>query len=211
MVCWFDLMSLHFKRLPLIAFSRCLCLKPHLFKMYAIRPFLKSPSLSLNRGPVQRHDVRLRLHGAVRLPGPRDQRAAGGRGPGREGRLRGPRLDRRGPRFGPQGEPDQPGQALPGGAGAALVRARPGPGPGPLQGDEPPPGQQDPPPEVPLLSRPQRTVTHTRRQRHTLPHMYTHNRLKGEVEETEELRRRSGWLEKRRRLTGVKWKGRGDG
>ena len=34
MVCWFDLVSLHFKRLPLIAFSRCHCAKPHLFKMY---------------------------------------------------------------------------------------------------------------------------------------------------------------------------------
>lgn len=32
-------------------------------------------------------------------------------------------------------------------------------------------------------------MTHTRRQRDTLPHMYTHNRLKGEVEETEEPRR----------------------
>lgn len=46
MVCWSDLVSLHFKRLPLIAFSRCHCVKPHLFKIYAVRPFLKSSSLS---------------------------------------------------------------------------------------------------------------------------------------------------------------------
>lgn len=143
---------------------------------------LKSTSLSLTRGPVQRHDVRLPLHGALSLPGPRHQRAVGGRGPDREGRLRGPRLDRRRPRGGPQGEPDQPGQALPGGAGAALLWSRPGPGSGPLPGDEPPPGQQDPPPEVPLLPRPQCTVTHTCRhtgkETHSHTCTHTHTRLR---------------------------------
>lgn len=130
-------------------------------------------NLPLARGPVQRHDVRLPLHGALGVPGPRHQRAAGGRRSDGEGWLRGPRLDRRRPRVRPPGEPDQPGQALPGRACAALVRARPGPGSGPLQGDEPPPGQQDPPAKVPLLPRPQCTVTHTQEAGNTPTHVHT--------------------------------------
>lgn len=137
-------MSLKFRT----AAYNCLCAADSLCKA-SNKHFLIF--LSLTRGPIQRHDVRLPLHGALSLPGPRHQRAVGGRSSDCKGRLRGPRLDRRRPRVGPQGEPDQPGQALPGRAGTALVWSRPRPGSGPLPGDEPPPGQQDPPPKVPLL------------------------------------------------------------
>ena len=112
----------------------------------------------LPRGPVQRHDVWLPLHGAVSLPRSRHQRAAGGRGSDRQGRLCRSGLDRRWPGVGPQGESDQSGQALPGRPGAALVRSRPRPGT--LPGDESPSGEQDPPAKVPFLPRPQRTVMH---------------------------------------------------
>lgn len=114
---------------------------------------------SLNRGPVQRHDVRLRLPGALGFFGPRHQRAAGGGGADGQRGLCGSRLDGRRPGSWTQGESDEPGQALPGRPGAPIVR--PGPRSGPLQGNEPAPGKQDLPSEIPLLPRPQRTVTHS--------------------------------------------------
>lgn len=118
-------------------------------------------SLFPTRGPVQRHDVWLPLLGALCLLRTRHQWAAGGGSADREGRLRGPRMDGRWPRCWPQGEPDEPGQALPGWSRAPIIRPRQGPGSRPLQGDEPPQGQQNPSAEVPLLSWPQCTVTHT--------------------------------------------------
>lgn len=168
MVGWLhDLMSLNFRR-P----TNChLQLKPRLCKMCTIQT---QNFPSLNRGPVQRHDVRLPLHGALGLPGPRHQRAVGGSCSDCEGWLRGTRLDRRRPRGGPQGEPNQPSQTLPGRAGAALLWPRPGPRSGSLQGDEPSQGQQDPPPEVPLLPWPQCTVTHTHADKETHSYTCTH-------------------------------------
>lgn len=118
-------------------------------------------SLFPTRGPVQRHDVWLPLLGALGLLRTRHQWAAGGGSADRKGRLRGPRMDGRWPRCWPQGEPDEPGQALSGRSRAPIVRPRQGPGSRPLQGDEPPQGQQNPSAEVPLLSWPQCTVTHT--------------------------------------------------
>lgn len=171
MVCTLhDLMSLNFTWLTLIAICRCQCLKFQLFKMCTIQT--KNFS-SLTRGSVQRRNVRLPLLGALSLSRPRYQWAVGGCSPDCEGRLCGPRVDRRGPRSGTQGEPDQPGQTLPSRAGTAIIWQRPGPGSGPLQGDEPPPGQQDPPSEVPLLSWPQCTVTHTHAYTQAKRHSHT--------------------------------------
>lgn len=168
-----DLMCFSFKLLPLIAICICQCEWSCNYSEH----FSTFSSLSLNRGPIQRYDVRLHLLGALRLSRPRHQRAVGGRSSDREGRVRGPRVDRRWPRSSTQGESNQPCEKVPGWASAAFVRSRPGSRSGPLSRDEPPPGQQDPPPEVPLLSRPQCTVTrmNTHGQRDETPtHVHIH-------------------------------------